>query len=206
MLTEPRRGVRGSPFADGFVKVHIRTLVVAALGLALALALPDAFAAEDAATKSAQSVALLDVKLINDNEGLDPTSDAERARLVKLEEQVTSALEGSGKYKIVRVTDDIKAAIAKGQPIGECGGCDIEFGKQLGVDLVAWVTVQKISNLILNMNFYLADVATNKMAFLKSVDIRGNTDETWARSMKYLLNNYLLVDEPPSGAVAPKTP
>ncbi len=166
----------------------------------------DASAAEDAGTKPVRSVALLDVKFINDNEELEPTSDAEKARLAKLEEQVKSALEGSGKYKVVPVTDDIKAAIAKGQAIGECGGCDVAFGKQLGADLVAWVTVQKISNLILNMNFYMADVATNKMAFLKSVDIRGNTDETWARSMKYLLNNYLLVDEPLSGAVAPKAP
>ena len=57
---------------------------------------------------------------------------------------------------------------------------------------MAWVTVQKVSNLILNINVYMADVANDKMTFIKSVDVRGNTDESWSRSMTYLLNNYLL--------------
>jgi hypothetical protein len=30
------------------------------------------------------------------------------------------------------------------------------------------------------------------MTYIKSVDIRGNTDESRSRSMKYLLDNYLL--------------
>jgi hypothetical protein len=142
------------------------------------------------------SVAFLGVRLINDNEGLDPTSDAERNRVAALEKQFTSALADSGQYTIVPVPDDIRVQIAKGQPIGACGGCDVAFGKQLGAERVAWVTVQKVSNLILNMNVYMADVATDKMTYIKSVDIRGNTDESWSRSMKYLLDNYLLAKEP----------
>jgi hypothetical protein len=42
------------------------------------------------------------------------------------------------------------------------------------------------------MNVYVADVANKKMTFERSVDIRGNTDETWARSLNYLVKNYLL--------------
>ena len=57
---------------------------------------------------------------------------------------------------------------------------------------MAWVTVQKVSNLILNINVYMADVANDKMTFIKSVDVRGNTDKSWTRSMTYLLDNYLL--------------
>ena len=53
---------------------------------------------------------------------------------------------------------------------------------------MAWITVQKVSNLILNMNLYLADPATEKLTFLKSVDIRGNTDKSWSRSLRYLLD------------------
>lgn len=149
------------------------------------------------------SVAVLDVRIINDNEGLDPLSDAEQARVVKLETQLKSALAGSKRYRIVHVTPDVKAAIDKGQFVGECGGCEADFGKKLGADRIAWVTVQKISNLILNLNVYIADVATNKMTFLKSVDIRGNTDESWSRSMTYLLKNYLLTDPSQQGAAAP---
>ena len=51
----------------------------------------------------------------------------------------------------------------------------------------------------------MVDVAANKMAFIHSVDIRGNTDESWSRSLKYLMNNYMLIDKPESGNVAPKS-
>ena len=30
------------------------------------------------------------------------------------------------------------------------------------------------------------------MTFVRSVDIRGNTDESWSRSLTYLVKNYLL--------------
>jgi hypothetical protein len=45
------------------------------------------------------------------------------------------------------------------------------------------------------MNLYIADPATDKMVFLKSVDIRGNTDESWSRSLKYLLDNYFFTQK-----------
>lgn len=144
------------------------------------------------ATDSVPSVAFLGVRFINDNKKLDPTSDAERNRIAKLEKQFTTVLSASGKYSIVPTPDTVKAEIARGQPVGACGGCDVAFGKRLGAERVAWVTVQKISNLILNMNVYMADVATDKMTYIKSVDIRGNTDESWSRSMTYLLDNYFL--------------
>ena len=54
------------------------------------------------------------------------------------------------------------------------------------------MTVQKVSNLILNMNLYVADPQTGKQTFMKSVDMRGNTDESWSRAMSYLLRNRLL--------------
>ena len=58
-------------------------------------------------------------------------------------------------------------------------------------DLAAWGTVQKVSNLILNINVYMEDVRAKKMVFVKSVDIRGNTDELWQRGLDYLLQHYL---------------
>ena len=154
--------------------------------------------AEDAATKaelpvaaSAQkTVAFLGVRLQNDNEVLDPTSDAEKARQVKLANLFKQKLEATGRFKFVPTPPEVMAKIVAGQNIGECSGCEVDFGKQLGGERIAWVTVQKISNLILNMNVYMADTATNKMTYVHSVDIRGNTDESWLRSMNYLMDNY----------------
>ena len=51
--------------------------------------------------------------------------------------------------------------------------------------------VQKVSNLILNMNIYLRDVHTGHSS-AASADMRGNTDESWSRAMSYLVRNRLL--------------
>lgn len=136
--------------------------------------------------------AMLGVTFQNDNEGYEATSNAERARITALEAQFKSMLEDSGRYKFVPMMPAIQAKVRSGQLVGECGGCEIEYGKALGADTIAWVQVQKISNLIMNMNVFIADVSNNRMLFKHSVDIRGNTDESWSRSMSYLLKNYLI--------------
>ena len=74
-------------------------------------------------------------------------------------------------------------------------GCEFNYGKQLGADYAAWIVVQKVSDLILNMNVYMADVGARKLVFVHSVDIRGNTNESWTRGLTYLLKNYLLADQ-----------
>jgi putative ABC transport system substrate-binding protein len=56
--------------------------------------------------------------------------------------------------------------------------------------------VQVPTNLILNINLYMENIASGQMEFARSVDIRGNTDESWRRGLEYLLRNYLL-GEPP---------
>ena len=69
------------------------------------------------------------------------------------------------------------------------------YGKQLGADFAAWIVVQKVSDLILNINVYMADVAARKLTFVHSVDIRSNTDKSWTRGLTYLVKNYLLAGQ-----------
>jgi len=149
-------------------------------------------AAEPTLFAQTKSVAFLGVQFLNDHEEQEPTTNAERARLASLEELFKSKLEESGRYRFVPISAEIKATIAANPSIGQCGGCEIDYGKQLGGDLIAWVVVQKVSNLILNINVYMADVVTKKMMFVHSVDIRGNTDESWTRGMTYMLRNHVL--------------
>ena len=121
-----------------------------------------------------QSFAFLGLNFQNDNEGYEPTSDAERHRIVAVEEAFKTQLEASGKYKFVSVPDAVMKQIQAGQPIGECGGCEFDYARDLHVEHIAWLRVQKVSNLILNMNVYMADVASKKVTFIHSVDIRNN--------------------------------
>ena len=53
-------------------------------------------------------------------------------------------------------------------------------------------TVEKVSNLILNINLYMEDMQTGKIEFAHSVDIRGNTDETWRHGLNYMIRHYVL--------------
>lgn len=52
--------------------------------------------------------------------------------------------------------------------------------------------MQKVSNLILNLNLVIRDTQTREPVFASSVDIRGNTDESWQHGIRYLLKNRLL--------------
>ena len=170
------------------------------MGLALLLSLPTAIQTGHAAVPP--TLAVLGTFFQNDNEGLEPTTDAERARLKRTGEEFAAQLADSGRYKIVPTPDDMRAKIAAGQLPGQCGGCEGEYGRALGADLVAWIRVQKVSNLILNMNVYIADVKSGRMLLTKSVDLRGNTDDSWSRSLAYLVKNSVLpADIRPGAAV-----
>ena len=139
-----------------------------------------------------KTVAFLGVQFLNDNATLEPTTAAERARIAALGKTFQAMLEASGRFTFVPVSAEAKAKIAKGPTVGSCGGCEYTYGKQLGGQWVAWLVVQKVSNLILNINVYMGDVATQKLTFVHSVDIRGNTDESWSHGIRYLVKNYLL--------------
>ena len=141
-----------------------------------------------------KSVAFLGVQFLNDHEADEPTTDAERARLASIEALFKSKLEASRLYTFKSIPADAAAKIANGAVIGNCGGCEFDYGAEIGAELVAWIVVQKVSNLILNLNVYMADIGAKKMVFVHSVDIRGNTDESWTRGMTYLVKNYLFAD------------
>jgi hypothetical protein len=149
-------------------------------------------ATTDAPSEPAKSVALLTVHFLNDHEDLEPTTSAERARIALIASLFKAKLEASGLYRFVSLPADAAGKIAAGPEVGACGGCEFAYGKELGADAVAWIVVQKVSDLILNINVYMADVAAKKMAFVHSVDIRGDTDESWTRGITYLVKNYLL--------------
>jgi hypothetical protein len=174
-------------------QVRTTTIAAAWLGLGFLIAALAVLApAAPARAADPPSVAFLGTFFQNDNEGLEPTTAEERARLQRTGEEFAQQLAASGRYKIIPTPDDLRAKIAAGQTLGECGGCEADYGRALGADIVAWIRVQKVSNLILNMNVYMADVRSGRMLLTKSVDLRGNTDDSWSRSLRYLVKNSVL--------------
>jgi len=184
----------GGFFAAGSVGHTRCRLPSIAMALFAAFAALGASAECPVAAESKPSIAVLGVQFINDNAGYQPTSEEERARLIKLEELLKSKLADSGRYSLIALPPELRKRIEAGQTIGACGGCEVEYGRSLDAQQVAWITLQKVSNLILNMTLVLEDVREQKLVFIKAVDIRSNTDESWLRSITYILKNYLLAE------------
>lgn len=140
---------------------------------------------------------LVDTSLQGEVNG--PRAD-EHDRLMRVGDQLRRQLAESGKYHLLDIAP-VNAA-AHGSNLQACGGCDVQYAKQLGADLAITGVVQKVSNLILNINIYLRDVHTGRLVTSMSADLRGNTDESWSRATSYLLRNRLLA--PNYGAPQPQ--
>ena len=157
------------------------TLMAALVAIGLSLA---------AAAADRPRVAFFGFSIINTS--LEPTKPEEEARLRMLDNLLRDRLAASGRFTIVAIPPDLQQEIARGADIRDCNGCERGYAKRAGADWAAWGNVQKVSNLILNINLYMEDAQSGKLEFVKSVDIRGNTDESWRHGLDYMLRNYLL--------------
>lgn len=113
-------------------------------------------------------------------------------RLARLDAQLLDSLARSGQYTPLAVVAD-----PAGPALRTCDGCEVAPARKAGaqVSVIGWV--QKVSNLILNINLVMRDVETGKRIAAGSVDIRGDTDKSWMRGLAYLLRNRILVSGTP---------
>jgi hypothetical protein len=139
-------------------------------------------------------VAVFDFEIIDtslDGE-MKGTSTDERSRLAKLAPVLREKLAASDRYIVVDAASVMERAHA--QNLQACGGCDATLAREAGADVALTGTVQKVSNLILNINIYLRDTKDDRLLQSMSADFRGNTDESWSRALSYLIRNKLLAD------------
>jgi hypothetical protein len=157
------------------------------LALMASLLLPLAARAADAPLKS---IVMLDFELIDPT--LDRASDeAQRERLKKISALLRQQFIDKGFYRVLdtapqqAMIDDMKSRFK----LYDCNGCDIDIGRAFHADRVMTAWVQKVSNLILNINIQINDVASGQPLLNKSVDIRGNTDASWERGIRYMVRS-----------------
>lgn len=127
------------------------------------------------------------------NTSVENVSDAERARLSALEAQIVEGLEASGKYSFVDTAPVANKAKLYAN-LSNCNGCDSDLAKELGADVAVTGEVQKTSNLILSMSIYIRDAETGALVAGGSADMRGNTDQIWNRTGRWVLKNRLLAE------------
>jgi hypothetical protein len=138
-------------------------------------------------------IAVFDFTLIDTSPA--PPSAAELARLKALDDQLRERLAQSGRYRVLE-TASLREKLAKQPDIMRCNGCELPLAQGLGARELAYGWVQKVSDLILNINLVIEDVSSGQKRAAGSVDIRGNTDESWRRGLDYLLEERILTATP----------
>jgi hypothetical protein len=114
----------------------------------------------------------------------------EQARLTLISEQLRRRLSESGRFRLVDMTP--VAAQARASNLQACGGCDARLARMAGAELAVTGTVYKVSTLILNMSIYIREAESGRPVAQMNADFRSNTDESWSRTLDWLVRNRLL--------------
>ena len=143
-------------------------------------------------TTEAPKLAVFDFEMIDTSlEGeMHGKRADEQERLMRAGDQLRRELAESGKFQLLDISP-VNAA-AHQSNLQACGGCDVKLAQQLGAELELTGLVQKVSNVILNITVFLRDAHTGRLVTGASVDMRGNTDESWSRATHYLVRERLL--------------
>jgi len=146
---------------------------------------------DSAARSGLRSLAVLDFELVDDQH--NPLTQA--AQLVRLHNATLQLQRELAQRQLYRVVDPVPSQElqrhlrSQQEYLYRCDDCAEQVGRLLGADLVMATWVQKVSELILNLNVQILDVKTQKLVLVKSVDMRGNTDESWTRAVHYLVRD-----------------
>lgn len=155
----------------------------AAALIAAPLLLP---ASRTARAAGGTTLALFDFGLVDTS--LNPDSTEQEARLAMVTTRAREAFQKAG-YVLV----DTSSVPAQDQrDLRSCNGCELDLARKLGAAQAGLGWVQKVSRLILNINLQIRAVDGGALVRHGSVDIRGDTDESWRHGIDYLMRNRIL--------------
>jgi len=170
---------------------HSRRYRAARIALVLGAAALLAVAASLAASQQPlKRLLMLDFELIDEQEGVVPFPEKE-ARLAMASQRLREALIKEELYNVIDsapVAQLIRTEAERQSLLG-CNGCELDIARKAGADRILLAWVQKVSNLILNINIEVRDAKTGRVVLVKSVDLRGNTDQSWQRGIDFMVRN-----------------
>jgi hypothetical protein len=140
-----------------------------------------------------QAAAVMDFELIDDMRDYEhpEVKDAQNRRIALVSNALRQELDQRALYRVVdhRAAAGLISDFKARQELRNCNGCEIEIGKALAADVIIIGWVQKVSNLILNLNIEVKEVSSRRMLYVKSVDLRGNSDESWLRGIHFMVDS-----------------
>jgi len=144
------------------------------------------------AADAPEPIAVIGFELVDEQP--DPARDeAMRRRLAAIHAQLEQGLQAQGLYRVVDTAPAralIDTARDRNAFVYRCNACFGEIGQRLGTRLVLVGWVQRVSELILNINISVRDAQTDAELLAKSVDLRGNNDESFARGIHFMLRDW----------------
>ena len=173
--------------------MHRKIWLRAACALAFGFAWLPSLAQTDLAANGStlRSLAVIDFELVDDQNN-PLTKAAQEVRLRSATAQLQRELSERKLYRVVdpAPSQELQRKLRDKQEfLYRCDDCAEQVGVLLGVDLAMVAWVQKVSELILNVNVQIYDVKAQKVVFTKSVDMRGNDDVSWTRAVHYLVRD-----------------
>ena len=120
-------------------------------------------------------------------EGAHPGQAGRAARATQL---LADALRQTGRYVPVDLAP-YAAKVAGLQRPDECGECWAAVARQAGASEEVLPSVHKVSTLITLMTLWFADLHTMKYVARVEGQIRGDTDEAYARGITFLVTQEL---------------
>ena len=138
-----------------------------------------------------KSVVVLDFELVDDH--ANPLTQADQeVRLRRATAQLERELAERGLYRVLDAAPSaaLQQSLRQQQAfLYRCDDCAAQIGQLMQADLVMVTWVQKVSELILNLNVQIFVTARQEVVFSKSVDMRGNNDVSWGRAVTYLVRD-----------------
>lgn len=121
---------------------------------------------------------------------IDGVREDQQKRLKLLDAEAEALFKATGYFELVDVSSAARQ-IEEGRPLRRCNGCDIDIAKTFNADYVILGVVYKVSNLILEIHLYQRDAKTGQVVNHMHTSIRGNTDQSWLRGLRWLIKNRL---------------
>lgn len=153
--------------------------------------------ADTPATTQPQPVAVFPIELW-DTSGEGPKPD-QAEKLAHATAILASTLEQTGRYRPVDLTP-YKDAVEKASPRYACNGCWIPVAKEAGAKFAVLSTIHKVSSLISSFDISIVDVETGKLVAYASGQFRGDDDQSYTRSIAFLVKEELFKNEPAAPA------
>jgi len=141
-------------------------------------------------------LAVFDIELDDFSAGgpIAGESPEETARLQRMTALARELLAQSGLFDIVDGSASTDQRV-KDHWLRKCNGCDADIARALGADLSFVCFFRKISVMEQNLDIRIRNARTGELAHAAQADLRGETDQSWSRALKFVIKYQLVEPE-----------